>query len=133
MASYNRRTELLETIGPIRMTLIRGSCRTNGATTVVATSQVACNELLTVNRSDTGVYAFTLKHGFGEFIGGVECWLQALTFSSLAARVTTHSATAGTFTVNIFNSSTTVLTDVASDPANFIGFNIVARNTGYTR
>jgi hypothetical protein len=133
MASHNRRTESLQTIGPIQQTLIRGSVRTNGATTVIAATQVACNELLTCNRSDTGVYAFTLRHGFADFIGGPEVWLQAITYSSLVARVTTHNSTAGTFTVNILNSSTTVLTDVASDPANFIGFSIVARNSSYSR
>ena len=132
MAAYNRRTETLETIGPIRQTLIQGSIRTNGAVTVVAATQVDCNEVLTVNRSNTGVYDVTLKHGFPSFMGGVEVWLQAVTFSSNFARVTTHSATAGTFTFNLLNSSTTALVDIASDPANFVGFRILARNTGYT-
>jgi hypothetical protein len=132
MAAYNRRTETLNTIGPIRQTLIAGTIRTNGAVTVIATTQISCNHVATTNRSNTGIYDVTLKSGFPRFVTAPRVWLQALTFSSLVARVTTFSATAGTFTYNILNSSTTVLTDIASDPANFVSFEILAANTGVT-
>jgi hypothetical protein len=135
MASMNRRTEWMRTLGKIRQTTITG-CFAPNTSSAITQSTVKGANVASVTYVSTGLYRVNLTANVPEVLS---VWASGRFATKNAGVVEVGTVSAGTsettahFFVRFMTLGTTTLADITADANNIVSFGLVFANTGVTR